>query len=67
MTLTLPENGGTVGSGRVMVVKRVDSSANSVVVQRETADTIDGSTNIQLYHIYETMSFVSDGANWYII
>ena len=67
VTLTLPENGGTVGSGRVMVVKRVDSSANSVVVQRETADTIDGSTNIQLYHIYETMSFVSDGANWYII
>ena len=67
VTLTLPENGGTVGSGRVMVVKRVDSSANTVVVQRETADTIDGSTNIQLYHIYETMSFVSDGANWYII
>lgn len=67
VTVTLPENGGTIGSGRVMVVKRVDSSSNTVVVQRETSDTIDGSTNIQLYHIYETMTFVSDGSNWYII
>lgn len=67
VTVTLPENGGTIGGGRVMVVKRVDSSSNTVVVQRETSDTIDGSTNIQLYHIYETMTFVSDGSNWYII
>lgn len=67
INVTLPENGGTVGAGRIMVVKRIDSSGNTVIVQRETADTIDGATNVQLYHIYETMTFVSDGANWFII
>ena len=67
VTITLPENGGTVGSGRVMIVKRVDSTSNNVIVSRETADTIDGATSVQLYHVNETMTFVSDGSNWYII
>ena len=67
VTITLPENGGTVGSGRVMIVKRVDSTLNNVIVSRETADTIDGATSVQLYHVNETMTFVSDGSNWYII
>jgi hypothetical protein len=72
VTITLPENGGTGWSGdtgraRIMVVKRIDSSANNVIVSRETADTIDGATSVQLYHRYETMTFASDGANWHII
>lgn len=67
VTITLPENGGTVGSGRVMIVKRVDSTSNNVIISRETADTIDGATSVQLYHVNETMTFVSDGSNWYII
>lgn len=67
VTLTLPENGGSVGEGRIMVVKRTDNSSNTVTVSRQTADTIDGSSSIQLYHRYETMTFVSDGANWFII
>jgi hypothetical protein len=55
--------------GRVMIVKRVDSETNNVIVSREIgqADTIDGATSIQLYHVNETMSFVSDGFDWYII
>ena len=72
VTITLPENGGTGWSGdttrsRIMVVKRLDNSSNLVIVQRQTADTIDGATSVQLYHRYETMTFASDGANWYII
>lgn len=67
VTLILPENGGTIGSGRMMTVKRIDNSANNVVISRQTADTIDGAATVQLYHRYETMTFVSDGSNWYII
>lgn len=67
VVLTLPENGGTIGEGRIMVVKRTDNSANTVTISRETADTIDGATSVQLYHRYETMTFVSDGADWFII
>lgn len=67
VTLILPENGGTIGSGRIMTVKRIDNSANNVVISRQTADTIDGAATVQLYHRYETMTFVSDGSDWYII
>jgi len=67
VVLTLPENGGTIGEGRIMVVKRTDNSANTVTISRQTADTIDGATSVQLYHKYETMTFVSDGADWFII
>jgi hypothetical protein len=67
VTLTLPENGGTIGVGRMMVVKRIDSSSSTVTISRQTADTIDGATSVQLYHRYETMTFVTDGADWYII
>ena len=72
VTITLPENGGTGWSGdttrsRIMVIKRIDNSANDVIIARQTADTIDGGTSVQLYHRYETMTFASDGANWHII
>jgi hypothetical protein len=67
ITVTLPENGGTPGAGRVMVVKKTDSTGNAVTVSRQTADTIDGATSKVLYNQYETMTFVSDGANWFII
>lgn len=67
VVLTLPENGGSIGEGRIMVVKRTDNSANTVTISRQTADTIDGATSVQLYHRYETMTFVSDGADWFII
>lgn len=67
VTLTLPENGGTIGAGRMMVVKRIDSSSSTVTISRQTADTIDGATTVQLYHRYETMTFVTDGADWYVI
>jgi hypothetical protein len=67
VTVTLPENGGTIGVGRMMTVKRIDTNATTVTISRQTADTIDGATSVQLYHRYETMTFISDGADWYII
>lgn len=68
VVITLPENGGTVGSGRTMVVKRTDSSTNTVSIARQTADTIDGSaSSVQLYHTNESLTFVSNGADWFII
>jgi len=67
LIVTLPENGGTIGEGRMMVVKKTDSSSNTVSVARQIADTIDGGTIKVLYNQYETMSFVTDGSNWFII
>src|SRR6056300_792298 len=65
--LLLPENGGSIGEGRIMTVKRIDNSANTVTISKISSDTIDGATSVQLYHRYETMTFLSDGSNWYII
>ena len=64
ITVKLPENGD---EGRIFTVKRVDSSSNTVTIERKGSDTIDGSTSFQLFHIYETLKFCSDGSNWYII
>jgi hypothetical protein len=68
VTGTLPEN---AASGTTRVVKRIDANAESgpydVLISRAGSDTIDGSTTFQLYYQYETLTFVSDGSNWYII
>ena len=67
VTVTLPT--GTT-AGKVMVFKRKDASSNNVIIQRGGTDTIDGSTEWRLYHVYETLTMVSDGASptsWYII
>lgn len=65
VTFYLPEN---ATSGRVMTVKRKDSSSNNVIVSKLGSDTIDTDlTSVQLYHKNETMTFVSDGSNWWII
>lgn len=64
ITLTLPEN---ASAGTTYTVKKVDNGVGSVTVSRDTADTIDGATTKVLYYQYESMSFVSDGSNWFVI
>lgn len=71
--ITLPENGGTGWSGdgtrsRIMVVKRIDGGSNTVTIAAAGSDSIDTDfTSVQLYHKNETMTFASNGADWFII
>jgi hypothetical protein len=65
VTITLPTASSV--SGYRFIVKRTDSSTNSVSVARSSSDTIDGATSHNLGAQYTTMSFVSDGSNWYIV
>jgi hypothetical protein len=69
VTISLPEiTGPSPQTGKVMVVKRLDGSSNTVSVERSgSTNTIDGSSSWQLYYKYETLTFVSDGSNWFII
>jgi len=65
VTISLPEN---ATSGRVITIKRTDGSTNNVVISRSGADSIDTDfTTVQLYHKNETMTFVSDGSDWWSI
>jgi hypothetical protein len=63
ITVKLP----TPATGKMVIVKKIDSDAGSVTVARNNTDTIDGATSKILYYQYETLTFVSDGTNWFIV
>lgn len=65
VTMTLPA--ASSNSGRIMRVKKTDSSANTVVVDGNGSETIDGAANVTLYHQYETVTCICDGSNWFLI
>lgn len=62
VTVTLP----SPISGKMVIVKKVDSGAGTVIVSGGDA-TIDGASTKILYYQYETMTFVSDGTNWFVV
>lgn len=64
VTVTLPDN---ASAGTTRHVKKIDSGVGVVTISRQTADTIDGATSKVLYYQYESMSFVSDGSDWYVV
>ncbi len=50
------------------VVKRIDSSTNSVKISHGSGDRIDGTTaTIGIIVQYGSVTVVSDGSNWHII
>lgn len=54
--------------GKMVYVKKIDSAVGAVTVARNGAsDSIDGATQKILYSQYESLSFVSDGTQWYIV
>lgn len=54
-------------SGKIQVVKKVDAGVGAVTVGRTGANTLDGATSKTLASQYDSLSFISDGTNWYII
>lgn len=54
-------------SGKMVIVKKIDSGAGTVTVSRNSTETIDGAQFKILYYQYETLNFVSDGTNWFIV
>ena len=63
IVLTLPTAIGI--SGTVYIVKKTDSSANTVTITPFGAQTIDGVANEVISAQYDSISIISDGANWY--
>ena len=64
-TVTLPTSVGI--SGKIYIVKKVDSTANTVTIATTSAQTIDGSASKVLSYQYDGYQLQSDGANWVII
>lgn len=66
MTITLPAATADL-DGLVYVVKKVDSSGNTVTIDGNGSETIDGATTKVLSAQYDTVSIVCDGSNWLVI
>lgn len=64
VTITLT---GVATSGKRVTIKKTDSTANAVTIQRDGSSTIDGATTKILYSQYESITVISDGTNWHII
>jgi hypothetical protein len=64
-SLTLPTSVGA--TGQVYIVKKVDSTANTVTITTTSSQTIDGSASKVLSSQYDGFQLQSDGANWMII
>ena len=66
ITITLVEN---AAAGTVFVIKRVDdgTSDGAITVSRDGSDTIDGETSVSLDNNYDTITVMSDGANYHTL
>jgi len=64
-TLTLPTAVGL--SGHVFHVKKIDVSANVVVIDGNGAETIDGAATVSISIQFQSYTMVSNGAAWQLI
>jgi hypothetical protein len=64
VTMNLPT---AVGNTAKITVKKTDSSANTVVVDANSTQTIDGSLTKTIEFQYTSITLISDNANWFII
>lgn len=53
--------------GRVITIKKIDSSANAVTVDGNASETIDGATTYTLSTQYDSVTLHCDGTKWNVI
>ncbi len=64
ISFNLPAVSGT--QGKRYYFKKVDSSANAVIIEPDASETIDGAARYQLTGQYEGIWVESDGSTWWI-
>ena len=65
VTITLPT--AADNEGRVLHIKKIDSSANNVTVDGEGSETIDDQATKVISAQYSDMRIVCDGTAWFIL
>lgn len=53
--------------GRIITVKKIDSSANAVTIETSAGETIDGASSKSITVQWNFYTFISNGSNWFII
>lgn len=64
-TITLPLAGGK--SGYTYVIKKTDTSTNTVIIDPTGSETIDGALTMTISTQNQSISAISDGTAWYAI
>lgn len=54
-------------TGRQIIIKKIDVTANTVTIDPNAAETIDGAATNVLSSQYDSITLVSDGVNWIIV
>lgn len=65
VTLTLPP--AATSQERILFVKKIDASGNSVIIDGDASDTIDGAATKSFSTQYEAYTIVCNGTAWYIV
>ena len=65
ITIMLPSSVGI--DGRTYNIKKIDTSANSIIIDGDGSETIDGSTLVSSAIADDSFTVQSDGSNWVII
>jgi hypothetical protein len=54
----------TAGNGFREAIKKIDNSANAVIVDGNLSETIDGATTSSISTQYDSENLICDGSNW---
>ena len=65
-TVTLPA-AAIVEAGKTYTIKRTNAGANTVIVDGNGSETIDGIASLRLNQRYDYLQLQSDGTNWMVI
>lgn len=57
----------TAGDGFELAVKKSDSSANTIIIDGNASETVDGATTLTLSNQYEVAILICDGSNWFVM
>lgn len=64
-TITLPDP--SVNLGRIVVIKKIDTSLNDVYVLPFSTELVEGDTSVVIEIPMTSLVFQTDGTNWYIL
>lgn len=65
ITIDLPA--AATASGKVLVIKKIDATANTVTIDGDTGDLIDGAATQVISAQWTAIEIVCNGTAWYII
>lgn len=54
-------------SGKVLTIKKTDNTANSVTIDGNAAETIDGTPTVVLGSQWNSRTIVSNGSEWFVL